>query len=85
MIETPASLAAKGLISPSSTVWRVRFVFADGSDRVVCVSPGRIDEEQAVSRAKNYARIIDQSILDGVYAERVQRDIQATPFGMVQK
>jgi len=85
MTVTPASLAAGGLITPSSRVWRVRLVFVDGTDRVVCVSPGRIDEEEAVKRAKRHAGIHDSSILDGVYAERVQRDLQAKPFGMVTK
>ena len=85
MIETPASLAGKGLITPSSIVWRVRFVFADGSDRVVCVSPGRISEESAVEKAKTYARIMDESVLDRIDATRVERDLEATPFGVRQK
>tara|TARA_R100001510_G_scaffold57512_2_gene65901 strand:+ start:2964 stop:3221 length:258 start_codon:yes stop_codon:yes gene_type:complete len=85
VIESPASLAAKGLIQPASIVWRVRFVFTDGSDRVVCVSPGRIDEERAVRRAKDYARIMDDAVVDRVEAEKVQRELQATPFGVVQK
>ena len=85
MIETPATLAASGLITPSSMVWRIRLVFTDGAERVVCVSPGRIDEAEAVTRAKRHAGIIDSSILDRVEADQVQRELQATPFGMVQK
>ena len=82
---TPQSLVSKGLISPASKVWRVRLVFADGSDRVVCVSPGRIEQADAIARAKRHAGVVDASILDRVEAEQVQRDLQATPFGMVQK
>ena len=85
MIQSPASLAADGLITPSSRVWRVRLVFNDGAERVVCVSPGRIDEAEAITRAKRHAKIFDSSILDRVEAEQVQRDLQATPFGVVQK
>jgi len=82
---TPATLAANGIIRPSSRVWRVRLVFTDGSERVVCISPGRINEEEAVDRAKRHAGILDSTILDRVEAEQVQRDLQATPFGVVQK
>ena len=82
---TPRSLVSNGLIRPASKVWRVRLVFADGSDRVVCVSPGRIDEAEAIGRAKRHAGVIDASILDRVEAQQVQRDLQATPFGVVQK
>lgn len=85
MIESPASLAAKGLIQPASRVWRVRLVFTDGTARVVCISPSRIDEGEAILRAKRHAGIVDDSILDTVEAEKVQRDLQATPFGMVTK
>jgi len=52
---------------------------------VVCISPGRINEEEAVDRAKRHAGILDSTILDRVEAEQVQRDLQATPFGVVQK
>tara|TARA_Y100001937_G_scaffold122940_1_gene184979 strand:+ start:3461 stop:3619 length:159 start_codon:yes stop_codon:yes gene_type:complete len=52
---------------------------------VVCISPGRIDEQEAVKRAKRHAGILDSSILDRVEAEKVQREIQATPFGVIQK
>ena len=85
MTVTPASLAANGLITPSSKVWRVRLVFVDGAERVVCVSPGRIDEGEAVDRAKRHVGIIDSSILDRVEAQQVQRELQAAPFGVVQK
>lgn len=85
MIQSPASLASQGLIRPASIVWRVRFVFTDGSERIVCVSPGRIDEETAVSRAKGHAKILDDSILDTVEVSRVSRELNATPFGVVQK
>ncbi len=85
MTVTPATLAANGLIRPSSRVWRVRLVFTDGAERVVCISPGRIDEQEAVKRAKRHAGILDSSILDRVEAEKVQREIQATPFGVIQK
>jgi len=85
LIESPASLAAKGLIRPTSLVWRIRLVFTDGSERVVCISPSRIDEAEAVSRAKTYAKILDSSVLDRVEAEKVHRDLQATPFGVVTK
>ena len=82
---TPQSLVSRGLIRPASKVWRIRLVFADGSDRVVCVSPGRIDEAEAIGRAKRHAGIVDASVLDRIEAEQVQRDLQATPFGMVTK
>lgn len=85
MIHSPASLAQQGLIRPASVVWRVSFTFLDGAKRVVCVSPGKIDEETAVARAMVYAKIFDGSILDTVEAEQVQRELQATPFGMVTK
>jgi len=85
MIQTPATLAANGIIRPSSKVWRVRLVFTDGTDRVICVSPGRMHEAEAIIRAKRHAGIVDDSILDTVEAEKVQRELQATPFGMVQK
>lgn len=85
MIQSPASLAEQGLLTPSSLIWRVRFVFVDGSERVVCVSPGRISEGRAVEKAKSYARILDDTVLDRVEPARVQRDLQATPFGVRQK
>ena len=79
MIQSPASLASQGLIRPASIVWR------DGSERIVCVSPGRIDEETAVARAKGHAKILEDSILDTVEVSRVSRELNATPFGVVQK
>ena len=82
---TPANLAANGIIRPASRVWKVRLVFTDGTDRVICVSPGRMDEAEAIIRAKRHAGIWDGSILDTVEAEPVQRDLQATSFGMVTK
>lgn len=85
MIQSPASLAQQGLLRPASVVWRVAFTFLDGTERVVCVSPGKIDEETAVRRAKVFAKILDDQILDSVEASKVQRDLQATPFGVVQK
>lgn len=85
MIGSPAALMANGIIRPSSRVWRVRLIFTDGAERVICISPGRIDEGEAVKRAKRHAGIFDSSILDRVEAEQVQRDLQATPFGMVTK
>jgi len=85
VIATPQSLAANGIISPTRRIWRVRLVFLDGSERVVCVSPGRLDEEEAVARAKRHAGVFDSSILDRVEASAVHRELQSTPFGVVQK
>ena len=85
MSVTPATLAANGIIRPASRVWRVRFVFLDGTERVICISPGGLDEESAVARAKRHAGILDASVLNEIDAQQVQRDLQASPFGMVAK
>lgn len=85
MIVTPQTLASKGLVSPCKIVWRVRFTFTDGSCRVVCVSPGKMSEEEAVSRACGHAKIFDQSIIDVIEAEKVERGMASTPFGLIKK
>ena len=84
MTHTAQSLVQKGIVRPSNRHWRIRLVFADGTDRVVCVSPGKVDEESAIKKAKSHAGILDDSVLDRVEAARVERD-PSTPFGVVQK
>lgn len=85
MIHSPESLAAQGLIVMSPKDWRVRLVFHGGEERIVRVSPGRIDEAEAVERAKRHAGILDESVLERVEAERVEKSTTVAAFGIVQK
>tara|TARA_R100000388_G_C7187624_1_gene131869 strand:+ start:112 stop:369 length:258 start_codon:yes stop_codon:yes gene_type:complete len=79
------SLESKAMISPSQSIWRVTFVFEDGSKRKVCVSPGRIGEAEAVKRAKGHAKIFDDRILREIQTERVDRQAAMSRFGEIQK
>jgi hypothetical protein len=85
MIRSRDDLIAHQIAKPSSTDWRVRFVFTDGTDRVVRVSPGRLSEEDAIIRAKRHAKIFDETVLDRVEAERAEKSTQVAGFGIVQK
>jgi hypothetical protein len=85
MIRSRDDLIAHQIARPSSTDWRVRFVFTDGTDRVVRVSPGRLSEEDAIIRAKHHAKIFDETVLDRVEAERAEKSTQVAGFGIVQK
>ena len=85
MIRSRDDLIAHQIARPTSTDWRVRFVFTDGTDRVVRVSPGRLSEEDAIIRAKRHAKIFDETVLDRVEAERAEKSTQVAGFGIVQK
>lgn len=85
MIRDLDGLVQTGIVRPSSTDWRIRLVFLDGTDRVVRISPGRLDESEAVMRAKRHAKVFDETILSKVEAERVERSTQVAAFGIVQK
>ena len=85
MIRSRDDLIAHQIARPSSTDWRVRFVFTDGTDRVVRVSPGRLSEEDAIIRAKRHAKIFDETVLDRVEADRAEKSTQVAGFGIVQK
>lgn len=85
MIRGRDDLIAHKIARPTSTDWRVRFVFTDGTDRVVRVSPGRLSEEDAINRAKRHAKIFDETVLDRVEAERAEKSTQVAGFGIVQK
>jgi hypothetical protein len=60
-------------------------VFVDGTERVVRVSPGRIDESEAIIRAKRHAKIFDETVLAKIEAQRVEKSTQVGGFGIVQK
>ena len=80
-----SALVNQGIIQPGGRDWRVRLVFVDGTERVVRVSPGRLDEQQAIERAKRHAKIFDETVLDRVEAERAKKTTQVAGFGIVQK
>ena len=80
-----SALVNQGIIQPGGRDWRVRLVFVDGTERVVRVSPGRLDEQQAIERAKRHAKIFDETVLDRVEAERAEKTTQVAGFGIVQK
>ena len=84
MIHTAKSLVSKGVVRPSNRHWRIRLVFLDGTDRVVCVAPGKVSEQAAIQKAKSHVGIIDDAVLDRIEASKVERD-PSTPFGVVQK
>jgi len=81
----PNRLIEEGVIVPNSKDWRVRLFFSDGTTRTVRVSPGSVTEEEAVTRAKRHAGIIDESVLARVESERVEKSTQVAAFGIVQK
>ena len=85
MIRDFGGLVQTGILRPSSTDWRIRLVFTDGTDRVVRISPGRLDEADAIERAKRHAKIFDETILARVEAERAEKTTQVAGFGIVQK
>ena len=85
MIQSKEDLISHGILRPAAKDWRVRFVFLDGSEKVVRVSPGRIDEAQAVDRAKRHAKIFDESILKEIQAERAEPTAKVGGFGIIQK
>ncbi len=85
MIRSRDQLWQAGILTPTSSDWRVRLVFVDGTDRTVRVSPGRLSEEQAIERAKRHAKIFDETILAKVEAERAEKTTQVGAFGIVQK
>jgi len=85
MIRGKEDLISQGILRPSSKDWRVRFVFLDGTEKVVRVSPGRIDEPTAVDRAMRHAKIFDASVLKETQAERVEPTAKVAGFGMIQK
>jgi hypothetical protein len=85
LIRSRDQLWQAGILTPTSSDWRVRLVFIDGTDRVVRVSPGRLDEQQAIERAKRHAKIFDETVLDRVEAERAEKTTQVAGFGIVQK
>ena len=80
-----SALVNQGIIQPGGRDWRVRLVFVDGTERVVRVSPGRLDEQQAIERAKRHAKIFDETVLQRVEAERAEKTTQVAGFGIVQK
>ena len=81
----PTKLVEEGVVVPTSRDWRIRLVFKGGGERVVRVSPGRVDEAEAVERAKRHAGILDESVLERVEAERVEKSTTVAAFGIVQK
>ena len=78
-------LENKVITSPTKKVWRVTFIFHDGSKRKVGISPGRIDEEEAIKRAKCHAKIFDDAILRDIEIEKVDRQLDVSQYGMIQK
>ncbi len=80
-----SALVNQGIIQPGGRDWRVRLVFVDGTERVVRVSPGRLDEQQAIERAKRHAKIFDETILARIEAQRVEKSATVAGFGIVQK
>ena len=80
-----SDLINQGILRPSGKDWRVRLVFTDGTQRVIRVSPGRLDEAEAIKRAKRHAKIFDETILARVEAERAEKTTQVAGFGIVQK
>ena len=84
-IRSREDLVREGLLRPQTSDWRVRLVFTDGTERVVRISPGRMDEAEAVVRAKRHAGIFDETILSRVEASRVQVEETAPAFGLVRK
>lgn len=85
MIKDLGGLVQTGIVTPSSTDWRIRLIFTDGTDRVVRISPGRLSEADAVARAKQHAKIFDETILEKIEADRVEKSTQVASFGIVQK
>ena len=85
MIKDLGGLVQTGIVTPSSTDWRIRLIFTDGTDRVVRISPGRLSEAEAVARAKRHAKIFDETVLEKIEADRVEKSTQIASFGIVQK
>ena len=85
MISGRDDLIRSGLLVPTMHDWRVRLVFEDGTERVVRVSPGTLDEADAIDRALNHAKILDRSALKAIEPERVSKSVKVAPFGMIQK
>jgi len=85
MISGRDDLIRSGLLVPTMQDWRVRLVFADDTERIVRVSPGTLDESDAVNRALAHAKILDQSMLKSIEPERVSKSVKVSPFGIIQK
>lgn len=85
MIQSRADLLHAGLLTPASDDWRIRFVFKDGTERVIRVTPGRLTEEQAIARAAQHAKILDEAVVAKVEAERVAKSTQVAAFGTITK
>ncbi len=85
MIGGKDDLVAQGILRPSDHDWRVRIFLADGTERTVRVSPGKIDEAHAVERALRHAKVLHPSLLDRVEAERVAKSTTVAAFGIQSK
>lgn len=72
-----------GLLQPSGKDWRISVFFADGTRRVVRVSPGKCDEAAAVAKAFKHCKIFDDSVVDRVEAERVDKTTQVVSTGII--
>ena len=84
-IRSKQHLIQEGICTPTSMDWRVRVVFTDGTDTTVRVSPGRLDQATAITRAKRHLSIFDETVIKDVEAKRVSKSINVAKFGMIQK
>lgn len=78
-------LIAAGIFAPDAQDWRVRFVFVDGTEKVVRLSPGRLSPEQAISRAKRHLSIFDETVVKDIEAKRVARSTNIARSGIITK
>lgn len=74
-----------GIVNPNGMDWQVIFRFVDGTSRKVRLSPGRLSEEQAVEKAKAHCRIFDETIVDKIEAQRVDKSVQVVANATVHK
>lgn len=80
-----SDLVNNGILVPSRKDWRITFTFEDGSSRTIRVSPGRIDEALAVERAKQHAKILDDSQIKSIEARRAEPSLTIAPHGIISK
>jgi len=78
-----SQLINTGLLQPSSKDWRISLHFVDGTRRVVRLSPGKCDEAEAVQKAKAHCKIFDDSVVDRIEAERVEKTTQVVSTGII--
>ena len=78
-------LIQEGICTPTSMDWRVKVVFTYGTDTNVRVSPGRLDQHTAITRAKRHLSIFDETVIKDIEAMRVAKSVNVSKFGMIQK